>query len=100
MNYTYPTISDMPYNNPITKIACGVGIVWLGYLAVRSTQVEESSVPRTKHRKGGLINNFLDRSIDEKNRVLGGRDASNPDVPFYSRHNYNRRRLFKGMRGF
>lgn len=92
MNYTQPMISDFPYSNPVTKIACGVGVLWLGYLAIRYTKKDEDIIPNRRLNRKGVMNNILDKAIDEKNRVLGGPVPSNPDVPFYSRENYNRRR--------
>ena len=92
MNYSNPKISDFPYDNPVTKIACGIGLLWLGFIAVRSTQTGDSITPIRRKNRKGVMDGKIDKDIDEKNRVLGGPVPSNPNVPFYSRQNHNRRR--------
>lgn len=92
MNYSFPTISDFPYDNPVTKIAFGVGVAWLGYLAIKSSKAGDSIEPVRRKNRKGVMDGVIDKAIDEKNRVLGGAVPSNPDVPFYSRQNHNRRR--------
>ena len=92
MNYSNPTIYDFPYSNPVTKIAGAVGLLWLGYVAVRSTQTGDNITPVRRKNRKGVMDGAIDKAIDEKNRVLGGPVPSNPDVPYYSRQNHNRRR--------
>lgn len=96
MNYTQPMISDFPYDNPVTKIACGVGILWLGYLAIKHAKGTDMEPIQRKHFKG-FSRNHIDKQIDQKNRALGGKVPSNPEVPFYSNQNYNRRRRSKNF---
>lgn len=92
MNYEQPMIYDFPYSNPFTKIACGVGLVWLGIIALKSTKVLDEISPTPRKNRKGLMNGKIDKDIEQKNRVLGGPVPSNPNIPFYSRNNYNRRR--------
>ena len=92
MNYTQPVIYDFPYDNPVTKVACGIGVLWLGYLAIRYSKKDEEITPVRRLNRKGFMNNILDKAIDEKNRALGGPVPNNPDIPFNSRENYNRAR--------
>ena len=92
MNYTQPMISDFPYSNPVTKIACAVGLLYVGYMAVRSTKVGDDITPVRRKNRKGVMDGVIDKAIDEKNRLLGGGVPSNPDIPYYSRQNHNRRR--------
>ena len=92
MNYSNPMIYDFPYSNPVTKIACGVGLLWLGYVAIKSSKALDEVEPTPRKNRKGVMDGKIDRDIDKKNQVLGGPVPSNPSVPFYSRHNYNRRR--------
>ena len=92
MNYTQPVISDFPYSNPVTKIAGGIGLLWLGFVAIRSCRAEQGVTPIRRKNRKGVMDGAIDKAIDDRNRVLGGSVPSNPDVPFYSRHNYSRRR--------
>lgn len=91
MNYTQNIVQDFPYDNPVTKIACAIGVLWLGYVVVGYSKRNERLPERRKHRQA-LTTNAIDNAIDARNRAFGGKVPSNPDIPFYSRHNYNRRR--------
>ena len=74
-----------------TKMAViGVG-VFGAYIAYNNIHKSKTAPQSRKHRKGFTANK-IDHQIDNQNRVSGGRVPANPDVPFYSRHNYNRRR--------
>ena len=94
MNYTGKVIRDFPYENPITKTACAIGVLWLGFIAINYAERNERLPERRKNRQA-LTSNAIDNAIDSRNRALGGKVTSNPSVPFYSRHNYNRRRRGK-----
>ena len=92
MNYSDTVIRDFPYSNPGTKIACGVGLLWLGYMAIKSTKAHENVTPVRRQNRKGVMDGKIDRAIDARNRALGGPVPSNPDIPYYSRQNHNRRR--------
>ena len=94
MNYTQDIVQDFPYDNPLTKIACAMGVLWIGYVAIGYSKRTERLPERRKHKQAFGLNQ-IDKQLDSKNRALGGKVPSNPDVPFYSRQNYNRRR--RGM---
>ena len=96
MNYTQPMTYDFPYENPVTKIACGVAIVYLGFMAIKHAKGVDQQPIQRKHHKGFTRNN-IDEQIDSRNRSLGGKVPSNPSVPFYSNQNYNRRRRSKNF---
>ena len=92
MNYSQPMISDFPYSNPVTKIACAVGLLYVGYMAIRTTKVGDDITPVRRKNRKGVMDGAIDKAIDKKNRLLGGGVPSNPDIPYYSRQNHNRRR--------
>ena len=96
MNYAGKATYNFPYENPITKTACAIGVLWLGFMAVNYAKRNERLPHRRKTRQA-LTANSIDNAIDARNRALGGKVPSNPDVPFYSRHNYNRRRRSKDV---
>ena len=83
-----------PYGNPYFKAALAVGVLWAGIVAVRSTKFMTPEPIQRKARQN-FTTNKVDRDIDRKNRALGRPVPNNPDVPFQSRHNYNRRRRSK-----
>ena len=87
-------IMATPYDNPYTKAACVVGIVWLGFIGLKYAKRDDIGPQRRKNRQSITLNN-VDKQIDKRNLAMGGKQPSNPDVPFYSRHNYNRRRRSK-----
>ena len=97
MNYTQPIVKDYPMSNPITYVAIGVGALWLGSLCIKSAKSPDLQQHMERKHHKGLSRNNVDRQIDERNRVLGGKVPSNPDVPFYSNQNYNRRRRSKNF---
>ena len=96
MNYTQPVVQNYPYDNPFTKVACGIGALWVGFVAVNYAKRNEQTPQRRKHRQA-LTSNKIDNALDARNRAAGGKVPANPDVPFYSRHNYNRRRRSKNF---
>ena len=96
MNYTQPVINNFPYENPVTKAAALVGVVWLGFIAIKHAKYTDQSPIQRKHHKGFSRNN-VDHQIDTRNRAIGGKVPSNPDVPFHSNQNYNRRRRSKNF---
>ena len=91
MEYSQSITQDFPYSNPITKVICGVGVVYAGYMAYKYAKASDEDPQSRKGRKRFGLNK-IDKIIDDKNRASGGKVLANPDVPFYSRHNYNRRR--------
>ena len=91
MNYTTPTINNFPYDNPVTKVACAVGVGWLAYVLI-SRSKRDSRLPQRRKQRQALTAGAIDNALDARNRALGGAVPANPKIPFYSRHNYNRRR--------
>lgn len=96
MNYTQEAILNFPYSNPITKVAMCVGVAYLGYLGVRYAKQDDGRPQRRKERQG-FTTSHIDHAIDHRNHAYGGPVPSNPIIPFYSRHNYNRRRRSKNF---
>lgn len=96
MNFQQPMTYDFPYSNPVTKLACGIGVIWLGFVLVRHAKSADATPQRRKGREG-FTTNVIDHAIDGKNRVVGKTVLKNLDIPFYSRHNYNRRRRSKNF---
>jgi hypothetical protein len=46
MNYSAPSSSiliDQPFNNPLTKIAFGIGLVYVGYIGIKYATKDESN---------------------------------------------------------
>lgn len=96
MNYTQPIISNFPYSNPVTKLAMAGGLVWLGFVAVKYSKAIDKTPAKRRERKG-FTTSKIDHDLDHRNKYAGRPVPSNPDVPFYSRHNYNRRRRSKNF---
>ena len=96
MNYTNDIVVDAPYNHPVTKVACAVGIAWLGYIAYNYSKKDEDHAVSRKHRQN-YTRNHIDKQIDGMNRIFGRPVKANPDVPHYSNKNYNRRRRGKSF---
>lgn len=74
-----------------TKIAVAGLCLWAGYLTV-SKVIYKQNEPQRRKNKQSLTANHIDNQIDNMNRIQGTPVPANLDVPFYSRHNYNRRR--------
>lgn len=91
MDYSQPITEDFPYANPVTKVICAVGVAYLGYMGYKYAKASDETPESRKGRKRFGLSQ-IDKIIDDKNRAYGGKVLANPDVPFYSRHNYNRRR--------
>ena len=73
MNYSQPMISDFPYSNPVTKIACAVGVLYVGYMAIRTTKVGDDITPVRRKNRKGVMDGAIDKAIDKnilKNDVL------------------------------
>ena len=90
-------IYTTPFDNPYTKVACVLGVVWLGYIGIRYAKKDGHDSPQSRKSRQALTANSIDKQIDGRNRAYGGKVPSNPDIPFYSRHNYNRRRRAKDL---
>lgn len=84
------TVYD-PSNDPVVKLAVCVGIGWGIYVCLNSGKKHRQTPQRRKHR-ASLTLGHIDKQIDGRNFSIGKKVISIPDVPFYSRHNYNRRR--------
>ena len=84
---TYQT----PYDNIFTKVAFGAAILWVGFMGIKYAKYNEQSPGSRKNRQALTATN-IDHQVDRKNRAMGAKVPSNPDIPFFSRHNYNRRR--------
>ena len=87
-------IYTTPYENPYTKVACAVGLAWVAYMGIRYAKHNDDT-PHTRKNRTSLTATSIDNQVDKRNRAFGGKVPSNPDVPFFSRHNYNRRRRSK-----
>lgn len=74
-----------------TKIAIFGISIWGGYILIKRAMYQDTE-PNRRKDKQGLTSNHIDHQIDQRNRASGGKVPANLDVPFYSRHNYNRRR--------
>ena len=96
MEFKQEMVYDFPYSNPITKVACGVAVVWLGYVLIKHAKSADVT-PQSRKGREALTANKIDNAIDGRNRAYGGSLPSRQDVPFYSRHNYNRRRRSKHL---
>ena len=84
------TVYD-PANDPMIKLAvCGL-VGWGVYIYLNRGQKNKQTPERRKQR-AALTLGHVDKQIDRKNFAVGKKVASVPDLPFYSRHNYNRRR--------
>lgn len=80
-----------PGNDPMIKLAvCGL-IGWGVYIYLSKGQKNKQTPQRRKHR-AALTLGHMDKQIDSRNFAAGKKVKSVPDLPFYSRHNYNRRR--------
>lgn len=78
-------------NNTFLKITTGSLAAWVLFVMVNRAKRNDQTPERRKHRQA-LTAGKVDIQIDSRNRVSGKRAKVNPDIPFYSRHNYNRRR--------
>ena len=96
MNYPGgATLFNTPYDNPFTKVAAGVGLLYVGFLGVKYCQADDNEPVRRKSRQN-FTSSKVDQAIDHRNRVYSGKHPkSNPKIPFYSRHNQTRRRRGK-----
>ena len=74
-----------------TKILLCGAAAWGGYIMI-SRAMNQDTEPNRRKNKQGLTSNHIDHQLDQRNRASGGKVPANLDVPFYSRHNYNRRR--------
>ena len=99
MNYygNSGVLIDRPFSNPITKAACGVGLLWVGYTAIKYATKQNSTEPMQRRARQGFTTSKVDHAIDSRNKAFGKPVPSNPNVPFDSRHNYNRRRRSKNF---
>ena len=96
MNYASEVIYDFPFDNPVTKVACMLTVGYLAYLGVKYAKKDEHRASPRRERKG-FTSNAIDHAIHDRNIVLGGPVPGNPEIPHYSRHNYNRRRRSKNF---
>ena len=96
MNYPSDNIiQNTPFNNPFTKLAAGIGLLYVGFIGVKYCQADDNQPVRRKSRQN-FTSSKVDQAIDHRNRVYSGKHPkSNPKIPFYSRHNQTRRRRSK-----
>ena len=97
MNYYSEPLIDMPYDNPMTKVGMAVVAAYIVYLGVRYAEKGKEDTPGSRKSRARFSTNKIDNTIDNKNRYFGGAVPANPNVPHYSRHNYNRRRRSKNF---
>ena len=99
MNYNTPAnsiITNTPFNNPYTKVACGIGVLYLGFMGVRYAKKDDPS-PSNRRARKGFTTGKINHSIDHRNKAFGRPVKNNPKIPYMSRHNYNRRRRSKAF---
>ena len=75
----------------MTKLVATGGIALIGYIAYNKVVNDKSNPERRKNRQSLTLSD-VDKQIDQRNSAFGKKVDANPEVPFYSRHNYNRRR--------
>lgn len=75
----------------MTKLVATGGIALIGYI-VYNKVVNDKSNPSTRKLRQSFTLSDMDNQIDQRNNAFGKKVPANLDVPFYSRHNYNRRR--------
>lgn len=75
----------------ITKATMFGGLALVGYITFNKVMNKENQPERRKHRQALTLSD-MDNQVDARNQAYGQKIPSNPDVPFYSRQNYNRRR--------
>ena len=80
-----------PVNDPVIKIAVCALVGWGAYMCLQRGQKNKQKPERRKHR-AALTLGSIDKQIDRRNSASGKKVASVPELPFYSPHNYNRRR--------
>ena len=97
MNYrSENVVQNFPFSNPITKIAIFAGVAYVGFMAVNYAKKNDAK-PQSRRQRQGFTSSHIDHKIDARNRAFGKPIPANPMVPFYSRHNYNRRRRSKNF---
>ena len=75
----------------MTKIVAFGGVALLGYITYNKV-VNDDSKPSTRKMRQAFTLSDIDNQIDQRNNAFGKKVPANPDVPHYSRHQYNRRR--------
>ena len=80
-----------PQNDPVIKFTVCAALGWGIYMYLQSGKKNKAKPQRRKHR-ASLTLGKVDKQIDGRNFSAGKKIKSVPDLPFYSRHNYNRRR--------
>ena len=75
----------------MTKLVAGGGVALIAYITYHKVVNDKSNPERRKNRQA-LTLSEMDNQIDQRNNAFGKKVNANLDVPFYSRHNYNRRR--------
>lgn len=78
-------------SDTITKATMYGGLALAGVYAYKYATRKDNQPERRKHRQA-LTMGEMDKQIDAKNNAFGRKVPANLNVPFYSRHNYNRRR--------
>ena len=74
----------------MTKMVAGGGLALVAYIAYNKVVNDKTKPERRKHRQALTLSD-IDHQIDGRNSAYGQKVNANLDVPFYSRHNYNRR---------
>lgn len=77
--------------NRTTKYALFGAFAYGGFLLLNNKSNLETHPNKRKHMKG-FSANHIDHQLNDKNKISRGNIPLNSKVPFYSRHNYNRRR--------
>ena len=76
---------------PILQLCVAGLAAWGILIALRKSKKNQPSAARRKHREA-FTRNHVDNQIDARNIYSKKLPKINPNVPFFSRHNYNRRR--------
>ena len=75
----------------MTKLVAIGGVALVSYITYNKVVNDKSNPERRKHRQALTLSD-VDKQIDQRNNAFGKKVTANPEIPFYSRHNYNRRR--------
>ena len=79
-------------SDTITKSAIFGGVALVSYF-IYNKVINKDNEPQTRKQRQAFTLSDMDNQIDKRNHAFGGKKImSNPKVPFYSRHNQNRRR--------
>ena len=80
-----------PENNAVIKFVVAGAVAWGVFVCLSKGNRDKNTSSRQKFSK--VVNNHgINNLINSRNRSSGKKNEINPDQPYYSRQNYNRRR--------